>query len=142
MTYGVPGESPGRHVVFDAPEAKDGSSVVTAAVKAGRCVVNIAPGGGGGATGHPVIFDVASAKDGCAVKLGVDAPGAVLLSARGAASTADEDDSTAAPHRGLRWWYRQLRVPTLAAGLSTFACIACMVIARRRRSRATASAQL
>src|SRR5262249_55418438 len=31
MTYGVPGGSAARHIVYDAPEAGDGSSAVTAA---------------------------------------------------------------------------------------------------------------
>src|SRR5262249_15599709 len=30
MTYGVPGGSPARHIVYDAPEAADGTSAVTA----------------------------------------------------------------------------------------------------------------
>ena len=38
MTYGVPGGSPSRHVVFDAPEDGSGKSLVTAAV-AGRYAV-------------------------------------------------------------------------------------------------------
>ena len=66
MTYGVPGGSASRHVVFDAPEASDGTSSVTAAAQSGRCVVTITAGGGKGFTGHPLMFTVASATDGCA----------------------------------------------------------------------------
>ncbi|HEY3820638.1 MAG TPA: hypothetical protein VGL81_25905 [Polyangiaceae bacterium] len=67
MTYGVPGAGDARHIVFDAPEAADGTSTVTAAAMAGRCVVSITPGGGGGFTGHPLMFSVAAASGGCMV---------------------------------------------------------------------------
>ena len=65
MTYGVPGTIASRHVVYDAPEASDGTSSVTASVSSGRCVLSITAGTGAGFTGHPLIFDVASAADGC-----------------------------------------------------------------------------
>ena len=65
MTYGVPGGSAGRHVVYDAPEAGDGTSDVTATAQSGRCVVSITAGAGGGFTGHPLMFQVAAASDGC-----------------------------------------------------------------------------
>jgi hypothetical protein len=67
MTYGVPGGSAGRHIVFDAPEAADGTSVVTAAVQNTRCVVSISAGSGKGFAGQPLMFVVGSATDGCAV---------------------------------------------------------------------------
>ncbi|HMF40423.1 MAG TPA: MYXO-CTERM sorting domain-containing protein [Polyangia bacterium] len=67
MTYGVPGGSAGRHVVFDAPEAGDGTSKVTAAAAGSRCVVTVTAGSGGGFTGHPLMFQVAAAADGCTV---------------------------------------------------------------------------
>ncbi len=65
MTYGVPGATASRHVVYDAPEASDGTSVVSASSSSGRCVLSITAGGGAGFTGHPLMFDVASASDGC-----------------------------------------------------------------------------
>jgi hypothetical protein len=67
MTYGVPGASAGRHIVYDAPEASDGTSAVTASVQSGRCVLSIAAGSGGGLTGHPLMFQVATASAGCTV---------------------------------------------------------------------------
>ena len=67
MTYGVPGGSPARHIVYDAPEAGDGSSAVSASAASGRCVVSIAAGAGGGLTGHPLMFQVSAAGDGCKV---------------------------------------------------------------------------
>ena len=65
MTYGVPGASAARHIVYDAPEASDGTSTVTGAVQSGRCVVTVTAGSGGGFAGHPLMFQVASASDGC-----------------------------------------------------------------------------
>jgi hypothetical protein len=77
MTYGVPGNSPGRHIVYDAPEAADGSSAVTASAAAGRCVVAIAAGAGSGIAGHPLMFQIGSADGGCTVSADTDvAPGA------------------------------------------------------------------
>ena len=67
MTYGVPGGGDARHVVFDAPEASDGSSAVTAAAQSGRCVVSITAGSGGGFTGQPLMFSVGAASGGCTV---------------------------------------------------------------------------
>jgi hypothetical protein len=66
MTYGVPGGSAGRHIVYDAPEASDGTSSVSTAVQSGRCAVTITAGSGGGFTGHPLMFQVASAANNCA----------------------------------------------------------------------------
>jgi len=63
LTYGVPGASAARHVVFDAPEQADGQSTVTAAAQAGRCVITITAGAG--FTGHPLMFSVSTAADGC-----------------------------------------------------------------------------
>jgi hypothetical protein len=63
MTYGVPGDSPSRHVVYDAPEAGDGQSLVAAAAMGGRCVITITAGEG--FTGHPLMFSVDSAANGC-----------------------------------------------------------------------------
>ena len=60
MTYAVPGTTSSRHVVYDAPEASDGTSNVTASASNGRCVVSITAGAGGGFTGHPLVFDVAA----------------------------------------------------------------------------------
>jgi hypothetical protein len=134
MSYAVPGEAAGRHIVFDAPEASDGTSQVSAAAKAGRCAVTIAPGSGGGATGRPLIFEVASAADGCKVRPAVDtAAGAPLAPSHG---ELIEDDSPPVPTgRGsLRWWYRHLRVPVL--GLVVL-LVAGMTVGRWRRSRAT-----
>lgn len=141
MSYGVPGGSAGRHVVFDAPEAKDGTSAVTAAAKAGRCVVGIAAGSGGGTAGRPLVFDVASATDGCTVKASADAPGAVPLPARG--EVADEpDDEAGAPasRQGLRGWLHRLRGMMLLVALVLALPIAAFgIVARRRRGRAKAS---
>ncbi len=65
MTYGVPGTSASRHIVFDAPEASDGTSAVTASVQSGRCVLSITAGSGGGFVGHPLMFQVAAASGSC-----------------------------------------------------------------------------
>jgi hypothetical protein len=72
LTYGVPGGSAGRHVVFDAPEAADGTSAVTASAVSGRCVVKVAPGSGGGIAGHPLMFQVAAAGAGCTIASSTD----------------------------------------------------------------------
>jgi len=134
MTYGVPGGSAGRHVVFDAPEAKDGTSKVTAAASAGRCVVRIAAGSGG-ATGRPLIFDVASAGGGCAVQVGTDAPGAAPLPARGELTEADE-----APADGPRdpggWSHRLRKVALVFAGFFLVPVVSLAIVARWRRGRA------
>jgi hypothetical protein len=72
MTYGVPGGSAGRHIVYDAPEASDGTSAVTASATSGRCVVSIVAGSGGGVAGHPLMFQVGAASDGCKVSADTD----------------------------------------------------------------------
>ncbi len=74
MTYGVPGATAGRHVVYDAPEAADGTSAVTTTAQSGRCVVSIAGGAGNGVTGHPLMFQVAAASAGCQVTSSASAP--------------------------------------------------------------------
>jgi hypothetical protein len=138
MSYGVPGDSAARHIVFDAPEAKDGTSAISAAARSGRCAVSITAGSGGGATGHPLIFDLASANDGCTVKVGVDVPGGAPLPARGAVTAeADDEPSAPAPRHGLRWWYHRLRSAMLVfAGLFALPVVAFVIIGRRRRGRA------
>ena len=75
MTYGVPGGSTGRHIVFDAPEQADGRSTVVAAAEAGRCVVTITAGAG--FEGHPLMFSVSSAADGCQVSEDTNVPSGV-----------------------------------------------------------------
>jgi MYXO-CTERM domain-containing protein len=60
MTYAVPAATSSRHVVYDAPEASDGTSSVTASASNGQCVVSITAGSGGGFTGHPLVFAVAA----------------------------------------------------------------------------------
>jgi hypothetical protein len=74
MTYRTPGASPARHVVYDAPEAGDGTSSVGASVSSGHCVLTITAGSGGGVKGRPLIFDVGAASSGCAVTGQADAP--------------------------------------------------------------------
>jgi MYXO-CTERM domain-containing protein len=68
MTYGIPGSVPSRHIVFDAPESATGTSTVSAAVKDGRCVINITAGDG--FAGRPLVFTLSSAADGCAATEG------------------------------------------------------------------------
>ena len=65
MTYEVPGGSAGRHIVFDAPEASDGTSAVTATANGTACDVSITAGSGGGFTGHPLMFQIAAASGSC-----------------------------------------------------------------------------
>jgi hypothetical protein len=77
LTYGVPGDAAARHIVFDAPEAADGTSHVATAVVSGRCVVTITAGTGGGFAGHPLMFGVDSAQNACAATDGADAPSAM-----------------------------------------------------------------
>jgi len=74
MTYGVPGDSASRQIVFDAPEDDNGQSTVSAVAQSGRCVFNIVAGAG--FTGHPLMFGVSSAADGCAVKEDTAVPAA------------------------------------------------------------------
>ena len=57
--------SPARHVVFDAPEASDGTSLVAAVADGDRCVLTITAGSGDGFTGHPLMFELSSLDDGC-----------------------------------------------------------------------------
>src|SRR5213075_2941918 len=66
MTYGVPGDSASRHIVFDAPEDAGGKSTVSAAAQSGRCVLSFSAGAG--FTGHPLMFGMSSAADGCTLK--------------------------------------------------------------------------
>lgn len=74
MTYGVPGDSASRHVVFDAPEDASGKSLVTTEAKEGRCLVTITAGAG--FAGRPLMFGVAAAADGCKATESTDvAPG-------------------------------------------------------------------
>jgi MYXO-CTERM domain-containing protein len=86
MTYSVPGTGASRHVVYDAPEASDGTSSVSVAANGGRCVVSITAGSGKGFTGHPLMFDVASASDGCTP---TDSPGSAPPDVDGGAPTGD-----------------------------------------------------
>lgn len=72
MTYGVPGGSASRHVVFDAPEDGNGQSVVTASANGGRCVLSITAGAG--FAGRPLMFSVAAAADGCTVSEDANVP--------------------------------------------------------------------
>jgi len=65
MSYGIPGGSASRHIVFDAPEDAEGRSNVSAAADADRCVVDISAGDG--FAGRPLMFSVAAAEDGCTV---------------------------------------------------------------------------
>jgi hypothetical protein len=53
LAYSVPGGSPSRHIVFDAPEDASGSSNVTAVAQADRCAISLSSGAG--FAGHPVI---------------------------------------------------------------------------------------
>ena len=72
MSYGVPGGSAARHIVFDAPEQADGQSAVAAAAQAGRCVLTISAGPG--FAGHPLMFTVTTAAEGCAVSEDTNVP--------------------------------------------------------------------
>jgi hypothetical protein len=72
MTYGVPGNSASRHVVFDAPEDAGGESKVSAAAQGGRCVITITAGAG--FKGRPLLFEVSSEADGCKATEATDVP--------------------------------------------------------------------
>jgi len=72
MTYGVPGGSASRHVVFDAPEDANGKALVTASASGGRCAVSITAGAG--FAGRPLMFSVAAAADGCTVSEDANVP--------------------------------------------------------------------
>jgi hypothetical protein len=63
MTYGTPGGSAARHIVFDAPENAAGQSVVTTSVVGGQCMVTLAAGAG--FAGRPLMFQVSTAASGC-----------------------------------------------------------------------------
>lgn len=76
LTYGTPGDSGARHVVFDAPEDASGSSTVSVAANDGRCVVSITAGAG--FKGRPLMFTVSSAADGCKATDDPDAPPAAV----------------------------------------------------------------
>jgi hypothetical protein len=65
MSYEVPGATTARHVVFDAPEAADGTSSVATTVQSGRCAITITAGAGAGFTGHPLLLEIDSAANGC-----------------------------------------------------------------------------
>ena len=132
LTYGVPGDTPSRHVVFDAPDARDGTSRVTARPHAGRCAITIEAGAGGGVAGRPLIFDLGSAADGCKLTPAKDAPAAIALPPSHGDSVTYDDPPV---HRGLRWWGRHLAVAALGCSL-LFAAVA--GVARTRRSRASA----
>jgi len=98
MTYGVPGAAAARHVVYDAPEAPDGSSAVVAAAQSGRCVVTITAGAGGGLTGHPLIFDVGAASGGCVVTVAAGEPaGSSSTSGSGGGALDGGADAAAVP---------------------------------------------
>ncbi len=138
LAYGVPGATASRHVVFDAPGARDGTSHVTAQPQGDRCTITIEPGAGGGTVGRPLIFDLTAAADGCKVTPGSDAPAAIALPPS-QGDTVVEDEPPPRAHRGLRWWGRHLGLP--AVGVTLLLAIA-VTIARSRRNRASARARL
>jgi hypothetical protein len=135
LTYGVPGSALSRHIVFDAPEAGDGTSLVTAQADAGRCVITVSPGTGGGTTGRPLIFELAAAAAGCKLNPASDAPAALPFPPSHGEILEDDPPTAPALRGGVRWWYRHLRVP--AAGFVVL-LLALMTVARWRR-RASAS---
>lgn len=100
MTYGVPGGSAGRHIVYDAPEASDGTSTVTAAAAGGRCVVTVTPGGGAGLTGHPLMFQVATAANGCGVTEDTNIPPGMPPPGGGGSSGGSTGSGGAGPTGG------------------------------------------
>jgi hypothetical protein len=93
MTYGVPGDSASRHIVFDAPEDSSGKSAVTATAQNGRCVLSITAGAG--FSGHPLMFGASSAADGCTLKedtnvaAGVAPPGGGVTPVPGSGGTSN-----------------------------------------------------
>jgi hypothetical protein len=87
LTYSVPGASAARHVVYDAPEAMDATSSVTASVDANRCVINVRADAGGGMAGHPLMFQVAPASGGCTVKADTAVPAATPAPGGGIATS-------------------------------------------------------
>jgi hypothetical protein len=90
MKYQVPGASPTRHVVFDAPETADGLSAISTAARGRRCIVTITPGAG--LAGRPLIFSLSGAQEGCTVT--ADAPAAPA-----APPTSSSRGASAAPRR-------------------------------------------
>lgn len=76
-----------RSVVYDAPEATDGSSTVVAAKEGNGCRVTItaAPAPGKGFTGRPLMFTLGSATDPCAVLEDKVAPPGVAPGSTGTA---------------------------------------------------------
>lgn len=74
ITYSVPGTNAARHVVYDAPEASDGTSDVTVAAAGGRCTITITAGSGGGIAGHPLMFATDTDANGCTVTASTDVP--------------------------------------------------------------------
>lgn len=97
LTYGTPGESGARHVVFDAPEDASGSSAVAVTANGGRCVVSITAGAG--FKGRPLMFTVSSAADGCKATDDPDAPPAAVppgdpIGPGGGGGGSSSDDAT------------------------------------------------
>jgi hypothetical protein len=82
LTYGVPGASASRQIVFDAPEDSTGQSTVTASAQGGRCVLSISAGPG--FAGRPLMFGVASAADGCSATEDTDVPAGTAPAGGGA----------------------------------------------------------
>jgi hypothetical protein len=83
MTYGVPGASASRQIVFDAPEDANGQSTVTAIAQGGRCQLTIAAGPG--FSGHPLMFGVATAANGCSASEDTNVPAGQAPEGGGAA---------------------------------------------------------
>jgi hypothetical protein len=123
MTYGVPGASASRHVVFDAPEDGNGRSLVSAAAISGRCVVTITAGAG--FAGRPLLFSVGTAAGGCVVTEdsnvapGEPPPGGGLASSGG--SGGGGGGCSAAPGS-----------PGQAPGLVVLCALAALALRRRR----------
>lgn len=99
LTYSTPGGSAARHVVYDAPEAADGTSSVAVAAAGDRCVLTITAGSGGGFVGHPLMFGVGAATAGCvasdstAVAAGTAPPGGGSVGTTTAGGTASSAGS-------------------------------------------------
>ena len=103
MTYGVPGDSASRQIVFDAPEDGTGQSTVTAVVQGDRCVLSIVAGAG--FAGHPLMFGLSTAADGCTVKEDTNVPAGTApkgggSSPIGGGSTSGGDDSASSSKSG------------------------------------------
>ncbi len=97
LTYAVPGDSPARHIVFDAPEGPGGFSTVTATAQSGRCVIAIVASAAAGFVGHPLMFQVASAASGCLATDGTAVPSASPPPTRPFDAGATGNDDAAAP---------------------------------------------